>query len=295
MVPVTAFIHIFIMVLFCRAGRGIPEMLMRTRRLLFLALLIVAVPSQAACKYSFSVVPQQSASKTARIWKPILTYLQQHTGCRFILRTTKSIPLFEKKLAAASHDFSYMNPYHYTVFHDMSGYQALAKARDKRIKGIVVVRKDSPVKSLKDLHGKVLAFPSPAAFAASILPRGYLASSGIAITPRYVASHDSVYRNVAKGRYPAGGGVIRTFRNASPEVRAKLRILWTTKGYTPHAIAAHKRVPVAMQKKVQAALVALETTPAGKKMLKRMKVKGFVPAKNADWDDVRALKLNELK
>ena len=42
------------------------------------------------------------------------------------------------------------------------GYQAVARARDKRIRGIIVVPKDSPIESLAELDGKELAFPAPA-------------------------------------------------------------------------------------------------------------------------------------
>ena len=65
-----------------------------------------------------------------------------------------------------------------------------------------------------------------------------MAARGIRFEPSYVSSHDSVYLAVYRGLYLAGGGVMRTFLNAPPEVRDQLRILWTTEGYTPHAVAA---------------------------------------------------------
>lgn len=244
--------------------------------------------------FSFSVVPQQSASKTAAIWRPILAYLSRRTGHRFKLKTAKNIPTFESRLERGDADFSYMNPYHYTVFHEKSGYNALARAKDKRIKGIIVVHKDSPIKSLDDLNGQELAFPSPAAFAASILPRGYLKQQNIEITPKYVSSHDSVYLNVSGGRFVAGGGIIRTLNNTGAKSRAQLRILWTTAGYTPHAIAAHSRVGRKVVEAVQAALISLHETPEGRGMLKKLKLKGFMKAIDSDWDDVRALKLKQL-
>lgn len=46
-----------------------------------------------------------------------------------------------------------------------------------------------------------------AACAASVLPRAALKEVGIAFGPRYVRSHDSVYRTVAQGLYPASGGI----------------------------------------------------------------------------------------
>ena len=228
------------------------------------------------------------------IWKPILRYLHEKTGHKFQLKTAGTIPIFESRLEKAEADFSYMNPYHYATFHEKSGYNALVKAKDKQIHGIVLVRKDSPIKKLEELSGEILAFPSPAAFAASILPRGYMKKQNIDITPKYVSSHDSVYLNVLKGRYIAGGGIVRTFNNATPEIRDNLRILWSSPGYTPHAIAAHSRVDPKVVAAVQEAFVALIDSPEGLDMLGKMKVKGFVKAKNSDWDDVRGLNLDAL-
>jgi len=239
-------------------------------------------------------VPQQSASKTARIWGPVLKYLTKETGYKFKLKTAKNIPVFENRLLNAEADFSYMNPYHYTIFHEKSEYQALAKAKDKRIKGIIVVHKDSNITSIEDLKNKDLAFPSPAAFAASILPRGYLKQQNITIIPHYVSSHDSVYQNVAKNKYIAGGGIMRTFKNVNKKIRKQLKVLWTTEGYTPHAIAYHSRVPKDIIENVQTALIKLEETKVGKDILKKIKIKGFEKAFNEDWNDVRLLKIDQL-
>ena len=72
-----------------------------------------------------------------------------------------------------------MNPYLYTGLHEIPGYQAIAHQKDATIKGNVVVAKDSEITSLSQLNGKSLAFPSPAAFAASVLPRAKMKSDGI--------------------------------------------------------------------------------------------------------------------
>jgi len=243
---------------------------------------------------SFGFVPQQSASKLARLWTPILNYLSEQTGYRLRFRTAQNIPVFEQRLAAGEYDLSYMNPYHYTTFQRAPGYAAFARARDKRIKGIVVVRRDSPVKDLRELDGQTLAFPSPAAFAASVLPRARFKAEGITITPKYVSSHDSVYRTVARGLYPAGGGVIRTFKNVDPAISDQLRILWTTRPYTPHAIAAHPRVPTQVVQRLQQAMLAMDRNPQGKKLLAAIRIKGFERGEDKDWDDVRALGIDLL-
>ncbi|MFK7891534.1 MAG: phosphate/phosphite/phosphonate ABC transporter substrate-binding protein [Granulosicoccus sp.] len=243
---------------------------------------------------SLGVVPQQSASKLARLWTPIAEYLSEKTGHNVRFVTASDIPTFEKRLAAGDYDMAYMNPYHYTVFSQGKGYQAFARQKDKRIKGIVVVRKDSSLKDLNELKGKSLAFPSPAAFAASVLPRSHLHNEGIGFTPTYVSSHDSVYLAVARGFFPAGGGVMRTFNNTDPAVRSQLKVLWTTKSYTPHALAAHRRLPRSVVDDILAALLSMNSDIQGKRLLDSINFKGIQASNDSDWDDVRRLGIDLL-
>lgn len=252
-----------------------------------------AQPAPAAL--SFGIVPQQAPGKLLRRWGPVLSFLEQRTGYRFVFRTAPDIPIFEQRVAAGEYDFSYMNPYHFTEFNKGNeGYQAVAKAANKRIRGILVVHKDSSVRTLDDLQGTTLAFPAPAAFAASILPRTHLKTEGVLFDERYVSSHDSVYKVVARGMFAAGGGVLRTFATTDPAVRGQLRILWTTPGFTPHAIAVHPRVPSAAVEATRQALISMADEEIGRLTLDGLKVKGFVAAVNADWDDVRTLQIQTL-
>lgn len=255
----------------------------------------VVTTSQAQAEtLTFGIVPQQSAKKLARLWTPIFKHLSQKTGTTIRFATANNIPTFEKRMRAGNYDIAYMNPYHYTVFSQKPGYDAIARQKNKRIKGIIVVKKDSPLTSLEELENQTLAFPSPAAFAASVLPRAKMSQDGLQITPKYVSSHDSVYLSVSKGFFPAGGGVMRTFNNTDPKVRQQLRVLWNTPTYTPHAIAVHPRVKPETVAKLKQALLDMNTDPEGKQLLKTINFKGLELADNADWDDVRGLNIKLL-
>lgn len=280
----------------------IPRRPARTIKAALIGLLIlghgslpaVAADADADAELSFGVVPQQAASKLARLWSPILRQVSERSGIKISFRTAPNIPEFERRVLKGEYDLAYMNPYHYTVFQQTPGYRAFAKQKDKRIRGIIVVRKDADTDVLDELTEQTLAFPAPAAFAASVLPRAALKRRAIDITPRYVSSHDSVYRAVAKGLYPAGGGIERTLANIDDDTRSQLRVLWRTASYTPHAIAAHPRIDDARLKRIRNAFLALSDSPGGRALLAAIKFKGIEPAQNSDWDDVRSLRLQEL-
>lgn len=239
----------------------------------------------------FGIVPQQSASRLAKIWGPFLDHLSQETGQRLRFGTAKDIPTFEACLAKGAYDLAYMNPYHYTTFHQVTGYKAFARQAKKRLRGLIVVRDDSDYRHLEDLDDQAVAFPSPAAFGASVIPRAEMKSRDMIIRPAYVKSHDSVYRAVVAGLFPAGGGVLRTFGNVPDALKSQLRVLYRTDAYTPHAFAAHPNLDKGLVAKITDEMLAIANQEPI--LLKALGMVGFEAATNADWDDVRSLNLSQ--
>ena len=252
-------------------------------------LLTLVSNANAEKTYSFAVVPQQSASQLAETWSPVLGWLSQHSGVPLRFVTTPDIPSFEKALSAAEYDFAYMNPYHFTVFNDKPGYHALARAKDERLKGLVVVAKNSPITHIEQLSGTAISLPAPASFAASLLVQAELKRHQVNVKPEFVKSHNSVYRNVALGLYLAGGGVPRTLLMMDEAVRNELRVLWETASFTSHAIAYQPNIEPAVIQQIQQAMAAMPNDPTGQALLAKIGFKGFDAARDSDWDDVRQL------
>ena len=270
---------------------------MNIYKLTLLALFGVSTtPCYSEKVWIVGVIPQQSATKLTKLWKPLLDHIARKTGEKFKFQASPNFKTFEKHCAQARFDFVYLSPAHYTTFQRSAHYNAIAKAKNKKIQGIIVVAKDSPLKNVNELNKSKMIFPPPTAFAASIIPKAYLKNNNIKVSPAHSINHDNVYYAISLGLFKAGGGVIRTFNATNPVVKKQLRILWTSKKYTPHAIAAHQRVPASVAKKFQEALVKMSEDPKARKLYQNMKIKyGFERAKDSDWSDVRALGISIIK
>lgn len=263
--------------------------------LLLIAASVAAEGMERVQTLTFGVVPQQSASKLAEEWGPLLAEISKRSGVTLVFRTAPSIPSFEERLGRGEYDFSYMNPYHYVVFHKSRGYEAFAREKDRKIRGIIVVRRDSPYRKLADLAGKTVVFPAPAAFAASILTQAEFGRANVPVEAKFVASHDSVYRVVASGLHDAGGGIQRTFEASPSDVQGALRVLAETPPYTPHAFAFNRHVSGDVVAKVLAAMQSLSEDEVGRNLLAPLAFKGFIAAGDRDWDDIRALDIHLLE
>jgi len=235
------------------------------------------ITKQTTSVYTFGVVPQYHNRKIIRIWRPILDEIRKQTGIVLNLAGAPTIPAFEKKFMKGELDFAYMNPYHILKASNSQGYIPLVRDGSRKLRGILVVRKNSPYKSAAELNGQVVALPSPNALGASMLLRADLERTfGIQIKPKYVQTHSSVYLHVAKDLVSAGGGVMSTFMSQKPEI--KVRVLFTTRGTIPHPIVAHPRVPKRHIKEVKSALLAMGKTPEGRALLAEIPIKDIQPS-----------------
>ena len=217
--------------------------------------------------HTFDVVPQLTAAKIYTTWSPLLQRVGQESGLCFELRVSPTIPEFEQKLLKGEPAFVYLNPYHAVLAYQKQKYQPLLADSEDLLTGILVVRADSPIKSLDELKGQNVAFPAPNAFAASLLIRAELAKKKINITPNFVKTHSNVYRSVIGKDTVAGGGVNNTLDNEAPEVRQQLRVLFETPAYTPHPVATHPSISVAVRDRFLKAMLKLTQDEEGRKLL----------------------------
>lgn len=245
---------------------------------------VAAEPAAAAAMtYSFGVVPQFEQRKLYASWKPIVDDLERRTGLHFNLVTTLKVQDFEKAFARGEFDFVYVNPYHVVRVRESQGYIPLV-ADKVPLRGIVVVRKDGPIKTVADLNGKTVAFPSANALGSSLLVRSDLEQiHHVRVTPLYAKTHSSVYLHVAKDLVAAGGGVEKTLQEEDESLQAQLRVIYTTRACPSHPIVAHPRVAPEVREKVRKALFAMGETPEGKEMLLKVPVTQFIPVTYEDY------------
>jgi phosphonate transport system substrate-binding protein len=253
-----------------------------------------AAPAVAAGSYSFCVVPQFEQRKLFAIWNPIVQELSRRTGIELRLETTLGVPEYEQGVRTGRFDLVYANPYH--VYRERHGQGYVPILRDDvPLRGIVVVARDSPIRSVKDLDGRTLAVPSPNAIGASLLVRAdLLRQHGVRVQIVNAKTHSSAYLHVATGTTAAGGGVDKTLREQPADVQNALRVLYVTREFASHPVAVHPRVPAETRLRIQRALLELAATPEGAALLERVPMIHPVAARMADYGPFGALRLEEF-
>ena len=256
-----------------------------------LVLLLSCLSNNAAAeKLTLGIVPQQSPLKMFKAWKPITNYLSEKTGHEIVFKTEKSIAAFEKVLYSGGYDLAYINPYHFIIANRKQNYQAAERAK-KMIRGILVAKgKDVNFDSIINSKTTRYLFPSPNAFAATLLTKFELLSKfGVNVneqdTYQYVNSHDSVYSGIARNTGEIGGGIQRTYNNFSKEKdKNKINIIYTTDAYPSHPIAYKPTLPLEIQTQLTEALITIP-----EELINALKIKKIIRSNNEEFDPIRKL------
>lgn len=259
---------------------------------------MLALPTLAiAAEYTLAIVPQSSPASTYRNWAPFAEHLSRLTGEQLQIRVYRTFDEFETDLVNGRVDFAYMNPYHLLIARKQQGYVPLLRDGSRLLSGVLVVRRDSPVKTPQDLNGRDIGFPDPDAFAASLYMRALLqGKEKIRFKPRYFTTHSNVYRHVILSTVAAGGGVNLTLARERPEARDELRVLYETPATSPHPLCAHPRISGALQQRVIQAVLRMAEDEDGRAALKLIDIPQPVRANYVrDYQSLEKLQLEKYR
>lgn len=255
----------------------------------WIAALAVTPPAYCAEEYSFVVVPQFERRKVFAIWQPVVDEIQKRSGVNLKLTTTMTVIDYGQHMKKGDYDFVFTNPYYVIKFHPIQAYEPLVRDA-QNLRGVVVVRKDSPIQRPEDLQGKTIAVPTLNAFGASLMVQADLEHLyGVKAHIRDAKTHTSAYFQTVNGLVDAAGGVQKTLQEQDAAVRDALRVLYSTRELPSHPIAAHPRVPKAVREKIRQAFLAMGADPAMKPLLEKIPMLHPVTTSMDDYQPAAAL------
>ena len=249
--------------------------------------------AKASQPRNVAIVPQLPPAELYSRWRPLLQQLGQRSGICFDLVVPATIPAFERGLEQGTYAYAFMNPYHQLMVQQR--YQPLVRDGQTLLKGILLVRTDSAINDLPQLAGATIGFPSPNAFAASLLIRAHLHALGIPFKPDYLKTHSNVYRAVAIQQVAAGGGVNNTLKREPEELRSMLRVLYSTPGYPAHPFSARRDLPASETDRLVQAWLALAADPKAAPLLNAVQLpKPVASDHQRDYQPLQQLQLQQL-
>lgn len=231
--------------------------------------------------YLFAVLPQRPPVAMHTAWRPFLDQLEHETGLKFKLKLYETMNQFEDDLKQGVPDFVFATPFQVMMIQHRQHYKPLVRG-SHTIAGLLITKKDSDFKELKDLDNQEIAYVG-SRNVCSLSLRYILYQQHIKLQMRelYIGSNSNVYKNVLLGK-SAAGAILNVDFDAQPaDVKSKLRILLAAPKIAPHPIAAHPRIPKQLQQAVTDAVLKMATKPETTALLKPVQLAKPV---TADYD-----------
>ena len=245
--------------------------------------------------YIFGVHPLHNPKRLFEVYQPMVKYINERLEkSELRLEASRNYAAFDKKLFSGYFHFSLPNPYQ-TVISTQKGYKVFGKmGDDENFRGIILVRKDSGIKKVSDLKGKVVSYPAPTALAATMMPQWYMHTHGVDITKEitnsYVGSQESSIMNVYLGKSVAASTwppPWRAFIKERPEVAEQVTVKWETPSLPNNGLVVREDVPQRVTERVSKIIFSLHTHDEGKKILQAMELSRYEAAEDKTYDSVR--------
>lgn len=250
---------------------------------------------RTAAVHAFAVHPLHNPKKLLQAYQPLIDHLNSRlSGARLTLEASRDYASFEQKYRDRKPGFILPNPWQ-TLQAMKAGFHVLAMAGEPGdFRGVLVVLKDSNLRSPRDLKGKAVSYPAPTALAACIMPQYFLFRSGLDVSHdlenKYVGSQESSMMNVVLGHTAAGATwppPWRAFQKEHPREAATLRVIWETEPLINNSVMARDDLPPLLREQVRKLLAGLSESADGRTILAGMETARFLPASDADYDVVR--------
>ncbi len=243
--------------------------------------------------YLFNVLNHRSVSLTAQYWNPILVYVSRKSGVPLELRLNKTSKENTAIAETGLYHFVYTNHF-FTPERDRLGYRVIARPAVPGIRSQIVVTKESPIQSLRDLEGKEIAFPTPDGFTGYWLPMDQLLRNNVNVKIVFTGNQEASFSQLRINKVDAAGVNSTALEAYARRENFEYRVLWTSELYGDLCIMANPKVPADKVAAVRAALIKMSTDPEGLKVLQAsadvLKMQGelgFVAVESRDYDNYR--------
>lgn len=246
------------------------------------------------------LVPEQNIFKQLERYEPLGGYLSGKIGTKI---TLKIQPTYEDILVnfnSEGMDGAFFGSFVYTLAHAKLGVEVLARPvaldNTSTYHGLIFVRKDSGIKSVRGMKGKRFAFVGKATFAGYLFPIEYFRHHGISNSKEFLkesyfaGSHKDTIYDVLDKKADIGAAkntVFYRLAKVDPRIKDDLVVLERSPDVPENAIALRKDIGDALRSSLLKALLNMHLDPEGKKVLEQFDAQRLIETTNEDYDVVR--------
>ncbi len=248
--------------------------------------MLASPPGRAAPELVFGVLNQQNPQLTAQRWLPILAHVSEKAGVALRLRMGPTAQETDAMMGRGEFDFAFTN-HNFQPEYDRMGWRVIARWAGEPIRSAIVVAADSPLKGLKDLRDRKVAYANPDAFVGYAVPKMLLQAQKVREIEVFAGTQDAALGQLHLRQVEAAAVNSRFLEEYSARSGVRFRVLHLSEPYPDLPVIVHPRVPKETVERVRRALLGMKDDVEARGILSRSNSPGFVPAEDGDYEGVR--------
>jgi len=244
-------------------------------------------------------VPMKDAESLIESVEPLAEMLSAELGIKVRAFTAVNYVAVVEGLGSGQVDFGFIPPFSYVLANSESNAQVVLTALGSNgmpyYRSQFVVRKDSGIESLDDLHGKKIAFVDPSSTSGYLFPAAHLIEMGYDIDNDFemilAGGHDKALQALVNGDVDAAVMFVdarERYAADFPTAMDLTKVIGYTEEIPNISVTMASSMEIGMAANITSALKKIAEDPQGAKMLKELfNMHGFVSAVDSDYDVIR--------
>jgi phosphonate transport system substrate-binding protein len=251
-------------------------------------------------KLQIGLIPEQNLFRQMERYEPLGEYLSRKTGTKITFKVLPRYGNIIDNFKSSNMDGAFFGSFTYVLAHAKVGVEVLARPvaldNTSTYYGMIFVRKDSRIRTARDMKGKRFAFVDKATTAGYLLPLDYFQVHGI---PDYkgflkeayfTGTHEDAIFDVLNRKADIGAAkntVFQRLANDDPRILKELVILTRSPDVPENALALRKDIDASVRNRLKESLLTMHLDPGGRKVLERFGALKFIETTNQDYCVVR--------
>jgi phosphonate transport system substrate-binding protein len=250
-------------------------------------------------KLLIGLIPEQNLFRQMERYEPLGEYIYRKTGTKITFKVLPRYGNIIDSFKSSGLDGAFFGSFTYTLAHAKAGVEVLARPvaldNTSTYYGMIFVRKDSGIRTVRDMKGKRFAFVDRATTAGYLLPLDYFHHHGISDYNQHLkeayftGTHEDAIEDVLNKKADIGAAkntVFQRLANENPRIPKELVVLARSPDVPENALALRKDIDMSVRNLLKESLLTMHLDPDGKQVLKRFGALKFIETTNKDYNVV---------
>jgi phosphonate transport system substrate-binding protein len=242
------------------------------------------------------LMPEHNIFRQMERYEPLMAYLGNKTGIRFELKILPRYGNIVENFRSLELDGAFFGSFTYVLTHERIGVEVLARPENMKgistYHGMIFVRKDSGIASVKDMKGKRMAFVDKATTAGYLLPLAYFQENGIFAYRKFLkeayftGTHEDAVLDVLTRKADIGAAKNTVYERMvaeHPDIVHSLKVLAVSPAVPENALGMRPGLGKDTLDKIRNALLEMDRDPEGMKVLRDFGARRFIGTANKDY------------